>query len=1023
MISTRYLLASFAIAAGSVAAGEGLRSGDSTAAKIVRASGARPGLCVLLNGRDAALPAGLGQGGRYVVHAITADPAWLAKARGHVRSRGLYGRVSVATGSLTKLPYAGHLANLVVVDDLPAALAKGLLLPEVMRILTPRGVAMLGAGDLGADALKRKLAAAAVKPVEIVTAYGAWAKVVNPWPAAMDDWPGFDHGADGNPVSADTLVGPATSLRWRDAMWSRHTVSVFTGWVTAGGRMFHCVRRLMPDGHRVRYFLSARDAHNGLPLWERPVKWAIGAKYGDRNVIAAADRLYLPLEPTGPVVALDAATGKVLKTYAGTGRPDSMLVVGGKLFAATWRSCVAVDTETGKTLWKKDGIGGVMTWADGRLIMPNVYPRKLTSVDPATGEVRWQVDGGGTIPRAAALYHGGALVLIKNVKGRVPKYGIYLEGFSPTDGRKLWTFNPKQIWRKGGCYRGEVFGVGGLIWAHVDVDANPSARNAGPRPSAWVGLDPKTGEIRKRFDDATSDPAVAKMLANGIHRCNTGRATSRGYLFGTFEFFEWATGKYHVSAVSRSTCGIGAGMMPANGLVYIPPPTCVCRPFMQRGGFIGLAHRPGGVTPAARPPLQEGPAFGAKCSGVAGKGDWPAYRHDHTRGGATAAAVAADLKPLWAVDVGRGLTPPTVAAGMVFAAAGDEHRVVALDAAAGTVRWSFTAGGRVDSAPTFHHGRILFGCRDGWVYCLRSSDGKLIWRLRAAPRDELILVNGQLESAWPVHGSVLVLDGAAFAAAGWHSGLDGGVTLYALQPADGTILWSKHFEKLPDPAARRDFPVSLLSNNGKSVYMGRRGFDPKTGGKAAGSGGRFMRFGVSGFRDDNWAQYSNTKGRLQWTDGRAKGELLASGEKRTCGVSALRPRNYRGYGPQSGLGHYKLFGATEARKADWTVTVPLQMRAMVLAGATVFVAGRVDPDLSEIAKIADRKKQAGMLDALPAEKLLPHGAELWSFAAADGKKAGALKLDAPPVFDGMAAAGGRLYLSTQDGKLRSFGAR
>ena len=39
----------------------------------------------------------------------------------------------------------------------------------------------------------------------------------------------------------------------------------------------------------------------------------------------------------------------------------------------------------------------------------------------------------------------------------------------------------------------------------------------------------------------------------------------------------------------------------------------------------------------------------------------------------------------------------------------------------------------------------------------------------------------------------------------------------------------------------------------------------------------------------------------------------------------------------------------------------------------------------------------------------------------DGTKLSELKLDAPPVFDGMAAAGGKLYLSCLDGKLRCFG--
>ena len=48
------------------------------------------------------------------------------------------------------------------------------------------------------------------------------------------------------------------------------------------------------------------------------------------------------------------------------------------------------------------------------------------------------------------------------------------------------------------------------------------------------------------------------------------------------------------------------------------------------------------------------------------------------------------------------------------------------------------APGRVDSPPTLHQGRAIFGCRDGYVYCLTADDGKLVWRFRAAPIDQRI---------------------------------------------------------------------------------------------------------------------------------------------------------------------------------------------------------------------------------------------------------------------------------------------
>ena len=49
------------------------------------------------------------------------------------------------------------------------------------------------------------------------------------------------------------------------------------------------------------------------------------------------------------------------------------------------------------------------------------------------------------------------------------------------------------------------------------------------------------------------------------------------------------------------------------------------------------------------------------------------------------------------------------------------------------------------------------------------------------------------------------------------------------------------------------------------------------------------------------------------------------------------------------------------------------------------------------------------------------GGVLWVLAADDGKKLAAHKLGAPPVFDGLIAAGGRLYMATTDGKVICLG--
>lgn len=49
------------------------------------------------------------------------------------------------------------------------------------------------------------------------------------------------------------------------------------------------------------------------------------------------------------------------------------------------------------------------------------------------------------------------------------------------------------------------------------------------------------------------------------------------------------------------------------------------------------------------------------------------------------------------------------------------------------------------------------------------------------------------------------------------------------------------------------------------------------------------------------------------------------------------------------------------------------------------------------------------------------GGLLWAASAADGKKLGEFKMDSRPVFDGIIAAGGRLYISTRDGRVACMG--
>ena len=98
----------------------------------------------------------------------------------------------------------------------------------------------------------------------------------------------------------------------------------------------------------------------------------------------------------------------------------------------------------------------------------------------------------------------------------------------------------------------------------------------------------------------------------------------------------------------------------------------------------------------------------------------------------------------------------------------------------------------------------------------------------------------------------------------------------------------------------------------------------------------------------------------------------------------------------------KGIGFTRKKPPVWFEWVPIRIRAMVAANIALLVAGVPD--------VVERVDPMAAFDGRS-------GGVLRVVSKTDGKKLAEYKLDSPPVFDGMAAAAGRLYLSTRDGKV------
>jgi len=513
--------------------------------------------------------------------------------------------------------------------------------------------------------------------------------------------------------------------------------------------------------------------------------------------------------------------------------------------------------------------------------------------------------------------------------------------------------------------------------------------------------------------------------------------------------------------ITKGTCGREAGFIPANGLVYVGPKHCACWPMLQ--GYAALAPEAASAKPPAGEPtaphLDKGPAYSDARNPephTRNPIEWPSYRADCWRSASTTSSVPAELEVLWTAKLGgwpQGhlvqdwkedlfvpgpVTAPVVARGTAFVARPDAHQVVALDAQTGQARWDFTANGRVDGPPTICGGLCLFGTRSGWVYCLDAADGRLVWRLRAAPNEERIISFGQLESPWPVPGSVLVAGDTAYFAAGRHPLADGGIRVFAIEPASGRVKWAKRLATLPMTqfyaGAGLEFdPIDLLVAESKRPEAARE----RTEGPDFVTLSRWRFAPGTGEMADAWRSGFAFAGtvpapRGAWTYG-PRMDYIPSGPKpgkpdyvRTSrrplvafrggtlvGSSDDRLRLFRSdFSPEQAAKFNDVWftqttlprGKDQkgdrsrnerlAHDAKWTAPAfesaqgGQGVAALVLAGDAAFVAG----------------SQGGLV----------------VLAMADGKKLAERGLPSP-IWDGMAAAYGRLYVSTQDGDLVCLG--
>jgi len=782
---------------------------------ILEATNVQGGLVVHIGCGDGRLTAELLGNQRFIVRGLDTDRAHVVQARQYLQAQNVYGPVTVQQFDGRSLPLVDNLVSLVVADEATVPVE------EIMRVLHPHGVA-----------------------------YVNGKRIVKPKPDAIDEWTHYLHDADNNAVARDRLVAPPRHMQFLAApLWTRNhdRLSSYTTAVTAKGRLF-AIRDVAPVfdyDEPGQWIVTARNAFSGVRLWTRPIKSWTNIRRGFRSgpvqlqrlLVADGDRVFVTLGLDEPVSVLDAATGADIRVLDETAKAEEFVLSDDVLFVQIGQQGAeqaliersdgkdidyrgtkllkAVDSDSGETLWQwpPEGTAEIMprtlAVSGGKVFFQE--NGETVCLDAESGKQQWRSTPIAEKPASSQPAKRGNRKGRPNrgPSGRAPGWtfatlvvadGVVLS----CDGKKLSALDAKSGGRLWECAASTPFGrtpsvdvlvVRGVVWTS---------------PRLGEGRDLKTGQV------VVANNLGQKLVTAGHHhRCYRNKATERFVIGGYrgLEFRDTVGEEHRRHNWIRGGCQYG--IMPANGLVYMPPHNCGCYPEAKLYGLWALkaSEATFDVDELTHSTLVEkGPAYGSvsKPQSEDAANEWPTYRHDARRSGVLPTPISA-TKTAWSTELAGRLSAPAVARGMLIVASESRHQVVALDAETGKHKWSVTTDGAVDSPPTVYGDAVLFGSSGGYVTCLRLADGHLVWRLRAAPLKRDTVALGQVESLWPVHGSILVADGTAYFTAGRSSYLDGGLFLYGVDPLRGEIMYKQRSHIPPATATENTEKIARKS--------------------------------------------------------------------------------------------------------------------------------------------------------------------------------------------------------------------
>ncbi|MEI6232947.1 MAG: PQQ-binding-like beta-propeller repeat protein [Planctomycetota bacterium] len=1069
-----------------------IRAEEPPAEAVWNAVGIRHGLVVHVGAMEGAFAEAIAKNEQLLVQALALDAATETQLRLRFVKAGIHGQATAArVGADGSLPLADQVAS-IVLADLDAA--KTLKREELLRVLRPLGKAYFKSDGKWAAVDKPR------------------SKEVDNWPqyfhdAAMSDvssdiiagparglqWqvgPQDTH-SDGVRVIDDLVIGHDAEGLWaRDAfnglpLWRRPGMLPATrfGWLVDSSRIY-----IFPGAST-----GGTNLPNGIPS---RCQLALDLRTG-KTVLEYNEGLTfkLPAEmPKDPAAAKELQ--QALKERA---RDFQARLIDGLLIQVAGPGLAVLDAQSGKRLWSAQALDGMVwghplasgdtlyavqgTWAQAASYThwPVTVVERVLALDLKTGQQRWVWEWKKEMPAIFTARTAGKDESVRKVTLEAPEQrGAIAYNMALDQGRLVFALRAetKQVWQSKGLVRQLVLDARtGRFVTYGATPADKDEKQIGtiggghsgfrvlPVGGRWwfpniIGVygntDPAAPTDAEKFERAYS-----KLLRPV--GCTVYRASPK-YLFGSLTTYALDGSEVQQTNVARTTCDVGA--FPANGMTYITPNHCFCNPYLP-GHNVFNPRRP--LPPDDSERLDAGTGKPAPVP-AASDDNWPAYLRDNLRSSWNGTTVPDKLQAIWTLRpaqpleslvgkewanqwYGQGpVTGVSVAEGVAVFALTDRQEIIAIDPATGKERWRASVEGRIDSQPTIAQGIVFAGTRSGFLYAFNRDSGERIWTFRAAPRRQQIVVNGQLESLWPLFGTVTVDAEGVWAVAGRHNDCDGGLWWWRLDAATGKALANGRFGRdelrkdtgdtgaiSPDPewpncansppvtndklflmprlrCVRENgqlVPATIAKNAKKidehmfwaSAYEvgilvpGNQGLLNRTeflGGYKMSAFGH-VQARMFAYRDNRFVCVGGADGAVQHRGG-DKGSWVRAFDRKAALESTAVPNKKE---PDRVV--KKTFGSD----LKWDNPMPLTRGdgtdALAVAGDKVLVG------FSVVNSDQSKEKQR-----LPFRLLV--------LGLADGKEQQTLALPAKPILGGISACAGRVYVTTSDGSITCFAA-